>query len=137
MIFQIKEEFRFMKNQKHENVIQVFELYIDPDHARVFLIMEYLKGMEMFQFIHKIDHYSEVTAKTLFRKLLTGIEYLHMQGIVHRDLKPNNILVSDDGQQLKIQDFNVAKFYKNYKNYNSFKKDNYEMHTYTGILCFE
>jgi len=51
-------------------------------------------------------------------------------------LKPNNLLVSKDGKQLKITDFNVAKFSKDYKNYDKFKLDNYEMNTYTGTIAF-
>lgn len=37
---------------------------------------------------------------------------------------------------LKITDFNVAKFCKDYKNYDQFKKNNYEMNTYTGTIAF-
>jgi len=37
---------------------------------------------------------------------------------VHRDLKPNNILV-DYNENLKITDFNVAKFFSN--DYKDFK----------------
>jgi len=44
--------------------------------------------------------------------------------------------VSKDGKQLKITDFNVAKFSKDYKNYDKFKLDNYEMNTYTGTIAF-
>ena len=136
LTYQIKEEFRFMKELKHENIIKCYELYIDPDHARIYLVMEYLKGVEMFEYIQKIDHYKEEDAKNLFSKLLNGIEYLHSKGVVHRDLKPNNIMVTKDGKILKILDFNVAKFYKNYKNYNSLSKKNYEMTTYTGTIAF-
>lgn len=28
----------------------------------------------------------------------------------HRDLKPNNILCSEDGEIVKITDFNISKF---------------------------
>jgi len=85
MVYQIKEEFRFMRNIKHDNIIEVYELYIDPDHARVYLVMQFLKVVEMFDYIQRIDHYKEDDAKGLFKKLLTGIEYLHKMGVVHRD----------------------------------------------------
>jgi len=56
--------------------------------------------------------------------------------VVHRDLKPNNILVSKDGNLLKITDFNVAKFEEEYTDFNEYTKKNYEMNTYTGTIAF-
>ena len=72
----------------------------------------------------------------MLSQILKGIKYLHAHGIVHRDLKPNNILVSNDGEVLKITDFNVAKFTKKYSNFNEYSKQNYLMNTYTGTIAF-
>jgi len=57
--------------------------------------------------------------------------------VCHRDLKPNNILVSRDGEKLKITDFNVSKFIeKKGKKYTSLSSENYKMWTYTGTIAF-
>lgn len=53
----------------------------------------------------------------------------------HRDLKPNNILVSDDNQDVKITDFNVSKFCDNYKKTPKLK-NKIKMFTYTGTIAF-
>lgn len=45
--------------------------------------------------------------RRIFRDVLLGLEYLHMQGIVHRDIKPANLLVSLD-YTVKISDFGVS-----------------------------
>jgi len=45
--------------------------------------------------------------RRIFRDVLLGLEYLHMQGIVHRDIKPANLLVSLD-YVVKISDFGVS-----------------------------
>ncbi|KAF7998746.1 hypothetical protein HF325_006811 [Metschnikowia pulcherrima] len=45
--------------------------------------------------------------RRIFRDVLLGLEYLHMQGIVHRDIKPANLLVSSD-YTVKILDFGVS-----------------------------
>ena len=85
MVFQMKEEFRFMQKMNHDNIIKMKKLYLDSEHARVFLVMEHLKGKEMFEYLKEINHYSEEEAKKLFRQLLNGIEYMHSHGIIHRD----------------------------------------------------
>ena len=46
-------------------------------------------------------------ARTYFRQLIDGLEYLHSQGVRHLDLKLENLLIGDD-YQLKIIDFDLS-----------------------------
>lgn len=46
-------------------------------------------------------------SRKIFRDVVLGLEYLHMQGIVHRDIKPANLLVAQDFT-VKISDFGVS-----------------------------
>ncbi|ROW04168.1 hypothetical protein VSDG_01010 [Cytospora chrysosperma] len=48
-------------------------------------------------------------ARTVFRDVVLGLEYLHYQGIVHRDIKPANLLWTKD-HRVKISDFGVSYF---------------------------
>ena len=117
--------------------MEVYELYIDHTHGKVFSVMELVDGREMFSYIAECGCYTENLAKSLFRQLLKGINFLHASGIVHRDLKPNNILVKDEGKSLKITDFNVAKFFDSeYKDLKNLRRSQLIMYTYTGTLAF-
>lgn len=146
--FQLKNEFKNLSKLRHKNIVEAYELYIDNDHAKVYLLMEYVQGREMFDYIVEIGVYTgkqevpasepiEETAKQLFKELLLGIQFLHQNGVVHRDLKPNNILALDDGKGIKIADFNVAKFFDGeYKDSKTLQKTKLKMYTYTGTLAF-
>lgn len=46
-------------------------------------------------------------ARTYFRQLIEGIEYLHSAGVAHMDLKPDNLLLARN-YTLKIGDFDQA-----------------------------
>ena len=47
------------------------------------------------------------------RQIVKGVQHLHQHRIVHRDIKPANILVSADGNELKLADFGLCRFVKN------------------------
>jgi serine/threonine protein kinase len=42
-------------------------------------------------------------------QIADGLDYIHSQKLIHRDIKPENILISMNGQQLKLSDFGLSK----------------------------
>lgn len=46
-------------------------------------------------------------ARQIARDVISGLEYLHLQGIIHRDIKPANLLRDKEGS-VKISDFGVS-----------------------------
>lgn len=44
------------------------------------------------------------------RNVLSGLAYLHEHKIIHRDLKPENILIDRQSGNIKIVDFDLARF---------------------------
>jgi len=70
--------------------------------------MEYAPHGDFFDFITKHnDQLDEKLARTFFRQLINGIEYLHQNGVAHLDLKPENLLLGADFN-LKIADFDLS-----------------------------
>lgn len=86
--------------------IQIIET---PKH--LFLVMEYVNGGELFDYIVQNTRIKDVEASRIYSQILAGIEYLHRLRIVHRDLKPENLLLEGRGR-IKIVDFGLSNMYK-------------------------
>ena len=89
----------------HINVIFVFEIIEDPENY--YIIMEYCKKGELFDYIVDNERLTEDEAAIFFYQLINGVEYIHSKGIAHRDLKPENLLLTKD-KTLKIIDFGLS-----------------------------
>lgn len=74
------------------------------------MILEFLNGGELFEFIVSNKRVPEAKAKAIFSNIIAGVEYLHKIGVVHRDLKPENILI-DANLTVKIVDFGLGNLY--------------------------
>lgn len=102
-------EINIMRNVSHPNIIQLFEVYEGEYH--IYLVMELLRGGELFDKIVKKGHYSEKDAAILIRKLLEALEYIHGKGIMHRDIKPENLILKDDDEfDIKLADFGLSEY---------------------------
>ena len=89
----------------HINVVYVFQIL--EDSQNYYIIMEYCKHGELFDYIVKNEKLSEEEASIFFYQLINGIEYIHSKGISHRDLKPENLLLAEN-KILKIIDFGLS-----------------------------
>ena len=75
---------------------------------RVFFVLNYVKGGELFNHLRKQKRFSEERAKFYLVQIGLALQYLHDNNIVYRDLKPENILVDESGY-IKLADFGLAK----------------------------
>ena len=105
-----KREIEILKICQHPSIIKLLDVFENQDY--IYIIMEYLKGGDLFNYLEKRDFtISESKARELSHSIATGIFYLHSFGIAHRDLKPENILMTDesDDAQPKLVDFGLSK----------------------------
>jgi len=75
---------------------------------KVYLIMEYLAGGELFMQLQKERMLMEDTAIFYLSQILLALEHLHKNGIIYRDLKPENIMLDRNGH-IKLTDFGCIK----------------------------
>jgi len=82
-------EVNILEQMDHQNIVKLYEVYEDNDHF--YLIMDLLKGGELFDEIVKRQKFSEKDAALVMLQVLSAMNYLHKKGFVHRDIKPENI----------------------------------------------
>nr|XP_015801563.2 serine/threonine-protein kinase DCLK2 isoform X1 [Nothobranchius furzeri] len=105
----IENEVTVLRRVRHPSIIQLIE--VDETPTQLFLVMELVKGGDLFDAITSSTKYSEHDASAMVFNLAGAIKYLHRMNIVHRDIKPENLLVCEypDGtKSLKLGDFGLA-----------------------------
>ncbi|XP_030920650.1 maternal embryonic leucine zipper kinase isoform X1 [Geospiza fortis] len=94
-----------MKDLSHQHICQLYHVIETP--KKIFMVLEYCPGGELFDYIISKDHLSEEEARIFFRQIVSAIAYVHSQGYAHRDLKPENLLI-DEEHNLKLIDFGLC-----------------------------
>ena len=98
----VRREIKILKLFYHPHIIRLYEVIYTP--TDIYMVMEFVPGGELFDFIVSNGRLSEPRARSMFQQLVSGVEYCHQHMVVHRDLKPENLLLDSD-QQLRIADF--------------------------------
>ena len=107
-IERIDREIEILKNIYHPNICQMYETYTTIHNY--YLMMEYVQGGDLFDYISENSYLPEQKACYFFRQLISVMEYLSSLGISHRDIKPENILLNEDHSQIKVIDFGLSNF---------------------------
>ncbi|KAF8925563.1 hypothetical protein BGZ47_003180, partial [Haplosporangium gracile] len=76
-----------------------------------FLVMEFVAGGELFEYLVNKGRLDESEALRFFQQIIVGLAFCHKRKICHRDLKPENLLL-DDRMNVKIADFGMASLQK-------------------------
>ncbi|KAG8494808.1 hypothetical protein CXB51_012593 [Gossypium anomalum] len=101
---QIKREIAIMRLVRHPNVVELKEVMATK--KRIFFVMEYVKGGELFAKVVK-GRLKEDLARKYFHQLVSSVDFCHSRGVYHRDLKPENLLL-DENDNLKVSDFGLS-----------------------------
>ncbi|OAD67423.1 hypothetical protein PHYBLDRAFT_118276 [Phycomyces blakesleeanus NRRL 1555(-)] len=103
----VKREIAVMKLINHPNIMSLIDVIDLSDSPNLYLILEYVQGGELFEYLVSQGRLQESEARKYFQQIIFGLDYCHRHLICHRDLKPENLLL-DKEKSIKIADFGMA-----------------------------
>jgi cGMP-dependent protein kinase 1 len=111
--YQIEEnialERKILLELDHVLIMKLVRTY--KDDKRLYFLMEYIRGMDLFDVIRKLQLLKECDARFYISCIFNIIEHLHERDIIFRDLKPENMVVDAIGYP-RLIDFGTARFLK-------------------------
>ncbi|CAI5490060.1 unnamed protein product [Closterium sp. Naga37s-1] len=99
---QLRREIEIQSHLRHPHILRLFGFFYDE--KRVYLILEFAAGGELYRELQKSQQFSEQRAATYILSLAEALMYCHSKHVIHRDIKPENLLLGSDGE-VKIADF--------------------------------
>ncbi len=97
-------EIKLLHQVHHENIVRVFNYYLYPDQLAGYILMEFVDGVEIDEFVAARPELLNET----FLQAIRGFSHLERSGILHRDIRSGNLMVRTDGV-LKIIDLGFGK----------------------------
>ena len=102
----LTKEFELGVQLDHPNIARIFSKESCDPVAGPCVVMEYVDGCTLKEFL-KQNPSGSVRMK-IAKEILAAMAYYHSKQIIHRDLKPDNILITNNGHNVKIIDFGLA-----------------------------
>ncbi|XP_059365317.1 death-associated protein kinase 2-like [Carassius carassius] len=105
----VEKEVEVLQSLQHQNILALKDVF--ESRSEVVLIVELIKGGELFDFIAEKENLTETEAIEFMKQILEGVRYMHQKNVAHFDLKPENIMLSDKHAphpDIKIIDFGMA-----------------------------
>jgi len=104
-------EIETLKKLRHPNIVRMHGF--GEEGGYLYYAMELVKG-------HSVEEELQLGRRFTWRevvqhsvKLLKALRHAHDHGVIHRDLKPANLLITDDGNEIKLSDFGIARLWAN------------------------
>jgi serine/threonine protein kinase len=99
-------EMRALAQLSHPNIV----IAHDADHVgdTYFLVMEYVAGTNLHKLVKQRGPLPVDRACDYVRQAALGLQHAHERGLVHRDIKPANLLLTSEGEVVKVLDLGLA-----------------------------
>ena len=100
-----EKEFAFGISLSHPHIAETYSLENVEGCGRC-IVMEYVDGTTLAEWL--TTNPSKAARQRVMMQLLDALEYIHSLQLVHHDLKSSNILITRNGQNVKLIDFGLS-----------------------------
>lgn len=121
----LRKEYEIGRSLGHQNICPTLDFINIPNLGNC-IVTQWIDGCSLAEWLRTNPRrslsLSKRTDRSAIRKILLelcdALEYLHRNQIIHRDLKPSNIMITRNGQNVKLIDFGLsdADWYAIFKN---------------------
>ena len=105
MLLLQQKEFSLGITLSHPHIAETYSLEEIEDCGRC-IVMEYVDGTTLAEWLATNPSHS--ARQRVMLQLLDALEYIHSLQLVHHDLKSSNILITRNGQNVKLIDFGLS-----------------------------
>ena len=91
----------------HPNIVRAMDAR-EIEGTR-FLVMEFVKGLDLGKVVRRLGHLPVADACELVRQAALALQSAYEHKLVHRDVKPSNLMLNQQGQ-VKLLDLGLARF---------------------------
>ncbi|MEZ6067096.1 MAG: protein kinase [Planctomycetaceae bacterium] len=110
-MLRVKTAFKRVQVLHHQNICPLYDLDWD-DRLGYFLVMKFLDAVNLnvyhARYVERFDEMPVAEVARVLRPVAAALDYSHGQGIIHRDIKPQNVMVTADGKEVHVVDFDLA-----------------------------
>lgn len=111
----LRKEYEIGHTLSHPNICPVLDFMNIPGLGNC-VVMQWIDGVSLTDWLQSLSDRSpnlskrsgRTRARKIIMELCDALEYLHRNQIIHRDLKPGNIMITRNGQNVKLIDFGLA-----------------------------
>lgn len=102
----LHKEFNIGYQLDHPNIRHTID-WEQQEDLGLCIVMEYVDGISLKEFMIQ-GKLTQPLAYKFIRELCEALHYIHSKQLVHKDLKPENIIITHNGNNVKLIDFGLS-----------------------------
>ena len=100
----LKREFMQCQRLNHSGIVR-YQGLVEVDGYGLCIEEEYVEGRTLQAYLK--ENHTDDEKIAIINQIADALRYAHQQGTTHRNLKPSNVLITKQGDYVKLIDFSV------------------------------